>query len=200
MALCKDYISGAVVAHPKIAEVRVREGEIPTVIHQLRLVLLYGLETFRGANSYLDAVAQDYKTYFTVDWPTFDQLMPRCITDVYYQRFLPRLICTSHSYQPTYEVLSNPDLNPTKFTAMMRNLLSFLHTWFNNLTFDSTQGYAYRRQLAGILSGLFNTQYIDSFCNLFVVIDAMIEYGFTDDEIRYPPIYYGRRQLRIYTS
>jgi len=29
-----------VVAHPKIAEVRGREGEIPTVIHQLRLVLL----------------------------------------------------------------------------------------------------------------------------------------------------------------
>jgi len=29
-----------VVVHPKIAEVRVREGEIPTVVHQLRLLLL----------------------------------------------------------------------------------------------------------------------------------------------------------------
>jgi len=38
--LAVTVADGAVVAHPKIAEVRVREGEIPNVIHQLRLVLL----------------------------------------------------------------------------------------------------------------------------------------------------------------
>ena len=38
--LAVNVAEGAVVAHPKIAEVREREGEIPTVNHQLRLVLL----------------------------------------------------------------------------------------------------------------------------------------------------------------
>jgi len=38
---------GAVGAHPKIAEARWREGEIPTVIHQRMLVLLYSRPDLR---------------------------------------------------------------------------------------------------------------------------------------------------------
>jgi hypothetical protein len=52
------------------------------------------------------------------------------------------------------------------------------------MTFLSVDGYAYRRSSCGVPSGLYNTQYLDSFGNLFLLIDAMIEFGMTDEEIR----------------
>jgi hypothetical protein len=65
----------------------------------------------------------------------------------------------------------------------MDKLLRFLHLWYNNMTFLSVDGFAFRRTSAGVPSGLYNTQYLDSFSNLFILIDGMIEFGFTDDEI-----------------
>jgi len=52
------------------------------------------------------------------------------------------------------------------------------------MTFLSVDGYAYRRTYCGVPSGLYNTQYLDSFGNLYILIDSLIEFGFTDSEIR----------------
>lgn len=65
----------------------------------------------------------------------------------------------------------------------MDNLLRFLHQWYNDMTFLSQDGFAYKRTCAGVPSGLMLTQYIDSFVNLFVIIDAMLEFGFSELEI-----------------
>lgn len=51
------------------------------------------------------------------------------------------------------------------------------------MTFLTSDGFAYRRTYAGVPSGLFNTQYLDSFGNLFLIIDGFVEYGFTDEQI-----------------
>jgi hypothetical protein len=146
--------------------------------------LMYGLETIRGSNHYLDALARSYSTFFTIDWSGYDQHLPRVITDIYYTRFLRELIVINAGYQPTYDYPEYPDLDEHKLYDRMDNLLHFLHLWYNNMTFLSVDGYAYRRQHCGVPSGLYNTQYLDSFGNLFLLIDAMIEFGFTDDEIR----------------
>jgi len=66
----------------------------------------------------------------------------------------------------------------------MDNLLHFLHLWYNNMTFLSVDGFAYRRSCAGVPSGLYNTQYLDSFGNVFLIVDSLIEFGFTDNEIQ----------------
>jgi len=66
----------------------------------------------------------------------------------------------------------------------MDNLLHFLHLWYNNMTYLSVDGYAYRRTYCGVPSGLYNTQYLDSFGNLYLLIDAMIEFGLSDSEIK----------------
>jgi len=144
---------------------------------------MYGLETIRGSNHYLDRIAQQYRSYFTIDWSQYDQRLPRVITDLYYTDFLERLIVISHGYQPTYEYPEYPDLTPESMFERMDNLLRFLHTWYNNMTFLSLDGYAYRRTYAGVPSGLFNTQYLDSFGNIFLIIDGLIEYGYSDDQI-----------------
>jgi voltage-gated potassium channel Kch len=145
--------------------------------------IMYGLETIRGSNHYLDQLARSYSTYFTIDWSGYDQHLPRPITDLYYTDFLRRLIVISHGYQPTYDYPSYPDLDEHKMYQRMDNLLHFLHLWYNNMTFLSVDGYAYRRQYCGVPSGLYNTQYLDSFGNLYLLIDAMIEFGFSDAEI-----------------
>jgi hypothetical protein len=145
--------------------------------------IMYGLETIRGSNHRLDFLAKSYSTFFSIDWSGYDQRLPRIITDLYFTDFLRRLIVISHGYQPTHEYDKYPDLTESSMYARMDNLLHFLHLWYNNMTFLSVDGYAYRRQHAGVPSGLYNTQYLDSFANLFLLIDAMIEFGFSNSEI-----------------
>jgi hypothetical protein len=146
--------------------------------------IMYGLETIRGSNNYLDNLARNYATFFTIDWSGYDQHLPRIITDLYYTDFLRRLIVISHGYAPTYEYPTYPDLDEHSLYKRMDNLLHFLHLWYNNMVFLSIDGYAYWRLFAGVPSGLFNTQYLDSFGNLFILVDGLIEFGCTDDEIR----------------
>nr|QXV86349.1 RNA-dependent RNA polymerase [Partitiviridae sp.] len=145
--------------------------------------IMYGLETIRGSNHYIEQLARCYSTFFSLDWSSYDQRLPRVITDIYYTDFLRSLIVINHGYQPTYEYPTYPDLDEHKLYNRMNNLLSFLHTWYNNMTFLLPDGFAYRRTHCGVPSGLYNTQYLDSFGNLFLIIDAMIEFGFTDSEI-----------------
>jgi hypothetical protein len=149
----------------------------------MQCCIMYGLETIRGGNHFIDHLAKQYHSYFTIDWSAFDQRLPRVITDIYYTDFLESLIVVNHAYQPTYEYPEYPDLTPDKTFTRISNLLHFLHTWYNNMVFLTADGYAYLRTTAGVPSGLFNTQYLDSFGNLFLIIDAMIEYGFTEEEI-----------------
>ncbi|AGJ83767.1 RNA-dependent RNA polymerase [Hop trefoil cryptic virus 2] len=145
--------------------------------------IMYGLETIRGSNHYIERLARSYSTYFSLDWSSYDQRLPRVITDIYYTDFLRRLIVINDGYQPTYEYPTYPDLDEHKMYTRMDNLLTFLHTWYNNMTFVLADGYAYRRTYCGVPSGLYNTQYLDSFGNLFLIIDAMIEFGFRTPEI-----------------
>jgi len=145
--------------------------------------IMYGLETIRGSNHYIDRLARSYSTYFSLDWSSYDQRLPRVITDIFYSDFLRRLIVIDQGYQPTYEYPIYPDLDEHKMFRRMDNLLFFLHTWYNNMTFLLPDGYAYRRTSCGVPSGLYNTQYLDSFGNLFLIIDAMFEFGFNDVEI-----------------
>lgn len=146
--------------------------------------IMYGLETIRGGMAFIDQLARNYNSYFTIDWSEYDQRLPRPITDLYYTKFLRKLIVISHGYQPTYEYPDYPGLDEDKMYTRMDNLLKFLHLWYNNMSFVTADGFGYRRMHAGVPSGQFNTQYLDSFGNLFLIIDGLIEYGeFTDAEI-----------------
>jgi len=146
--------------------------------------IMYGLETLRGSNHYLAHLAQLFKSFFTIDWSGYDQSLPRIITDVFFTDFIRRLLVISHGYMPTFEYPTYPDLTPDKMYERMDNLLHFLHLMYNNMTFLSADGYAYRRLFAGVPSGLYLTQYIDSFGNLFLILDGMLEFGLSTDEIK----------------
>nr|QOI17256.1 RNA-dependent RNA polymerase [Caloscypha fulgens partitivirus 4] len=149
--------------------------------------LMYGLETIRGSNVFLDQIAQigRYLSFFTIDWSGFDQALPFYIVLVYYTVFLPQLIVISAGYQQTYDYDSTHlDNDEHAFFTKMFNLLTSLITWYVNMTFLSADGHAYRRTFAGVPSGLFNTQMLDSFGNLYLLIDGMLAFKLTDSDIQ----------------
>jgi hypothetical protein len=145
--------------------------------------IMYGLETIRGSSHWIDSTAKRFKSFFSIDWSQYDQRLPRVITDLYYTDFFESLIIISHGYQPTADYPTYPDLTPAMLFTRMTNLLHFLHTWYNNMVFLTADGFAYIRQHCGVPSGLFNTQYLDSFGNLFLIIDSLLEFDCSTDEI-----------------
>lgn len=145
--------------------------------------IMHSLETLRGGNHKIDAMAKKYQTYATLDFSSFDQTTPWPIVDLYYSEFLPSLIIINKGFQPTF-------IKPVRKTSVskrfwtMSNILNFVHTWYRNMVFVNADGHAYKRTFAGVPSGLLNTQQLDSFINLFVIIDSMIAYGITPAEIQ----------------
>nr|QVI03751.1 putative RNA-dependent RNA polymerase [Aplosporella javeedii partitivirus 1] len=150
---------------------------------KITCAIMYGYETLRGANCELDRLAQAYSSFFTIDWSAFDQRLPRVITDLFFTHFLERIIVVNHAYQPTYEYPVYPDLTADKMFQRLQGLISFLHTWYNNMVFITADGFSYVRHFSGVPSGMLNTQYLDSFGNLFLIIDGLIEFGFSPSEI-----------------
>jgi hypothetical protein len=145
--------------------------------------LMYSLETIRGGCSYMDVRARAFTSYLCIDWSSFDQRMPWIIVDTFFTVFLPALLVINHGYQPTAEYPIYPDLTADKLFSRLYNIICFLRTWYFNCVFATADGYAYVRLFAGIASGMLNTQYLDSYCNLFLIIHALIHFGCSDQEI-----------------
>lgn len=146
--------------------------------------IMYSLETIRGGCAYMDSVSKLFSAYICIDWSSFDQRMPWIIVETFFTIFLPRLIVISHGYQPTAEYLTYPDLASSKMFQRIFNIICFLRLWYYNCVFCTADGYAYVRQFSGIASGMLNTQYIDSYCNLFLMTHALIHFGCTESEIK----------------
>jgi len=145
--------------------------------------LMYSLETIRGGCAYMDQFALNYNSFLCIDWSSFDQRMPWIIVDLFFTIFLPSLIIINHGYQPTAEYPTYPGLTPDKMFSRCYNLISFLRLWYFNCVFCTADGFAYVRNFCGIASGMLNTQYLDSFCNLFLCIHALYHFGSTTEEI-----------------
>jgi len=109
--------------------------------------------------------------------------MPWIIVDTFFTVFLPLVLVINHGYQPTAEYPTYPDLTADKLFSRLFNILCFLRTWYFNCVFSTADGYAYVRRFCGIASGMLNTQYLDSYCNLFLMTHALIHFGCSDEEI-----------------
>nr|BBU59831.1 RNA dependent RNA polymerase [Rosellinia necatrix partitivirus 11] len=145
--------------------------------------VMHGLETFRGSMSLIDRVALNFQSFVSLDWSQFDQRLPLYVIISYYARFLPRKIVISHGYAATHTYPDSRLKTLDAFAIKIFNLLQFLLIWYINMVFISYDGYAYVRTLGGVPSGLLNTQALDSYGNLYIILDCMLEFGFTKSEI-----------------
>lgn len=152
-------------------------------INGLKSAIMFSFETIRGSNHYLDSLAQSFQSFFTIDWSSFDQRVPRVITDLFFTDYLRNLIIINHGYQPTYEYPTYPNLTEHDLYHRMSNLINFMHTWFNNMVFVTADGFSYLRSFSGVPSGILNTSYIDSWVSAFLLVDGLLEYGYSSAQI-----------------
>jgi hypothetical protein len=145
--------------------------------------IMYSIETIRGGCSYMDIQAKRFVSYLCIDWSSFDQRMPWVIVDTFFTMFLPSLLIISHGYAPTAEYPTYPELTPEKMFSRLFNIICFLRLWYFNCVFVTADGFAYIRRFAGIASGMLNTQYLDSYCNLFLMVHALLHFGASEDDI-----------------
>nr|BBU59848.1 RNA dependent RNA polymerase [Rosellinia necatrix partitivirus 20] len=155
-----------------------------TQLRNPECAVMHGLETFRGSMSLIDQVALYFTSYVSLDWSQFDQRLPLYVVISYYAYFLPRKIIINKGYQATHFYPDTTFADPSAFAIKIFNLLQFLLIWYVNMVFISYDGYAFVRLLGGVPSGLLNTQALDSFGNLYIILDCLIEFGFSDLEIK----------------
>jgi len=167
--------------------------------------IMYGLETIRGGMMELEKISNSFESFLLIDWSRFDHLAPFTITDFFFEDWLPTKILIDdgyakiHNYQDHVHSFTaqaakhginietkNYDSPPSEriFATKVQNIITFVKTWFKEMVYVTPDGFAYRRNYAGVPSGILLTQFIDSFINLSILIDAMVEFGFTDDEIQ----------------
>jgi hypothetical protein len=145
--------------------------------------IMYSIETIRGGTAFMDIQAKKFRSYLCIDWSSFDQRMPWIIVETFFTWFLPSLIVINCGYQATAEYPTYPGLTTDTLFTRIFNIISFLRLWYYNCVFTTADGYAYVRRFAGIASGMLNTQYLDSYCNLVLMIHGLLHFGCSDDEI-----------------
>jgi len=129
----------------------------------------------------IDRAAHRYSSFISLDWSAFDQRVPRYVIVAFFLDYIPSLLIVSHGYMPTrFYPDTHQDLD--SFAQRMFNVVVFLLTWYLSMTFTSYDGFAYVRQHGGVPSGLLDTQFIDSFGNMYIIIDCLLEFGFSKAE------------------
>jgi hypothetical protein len=141
----------------------------------------HGLETFRGAMSLLDRIALWFICFISLDWSQFDQRLPFYVIIAFFLDYIPSLLIISHGYMPT-RLYPDSKQDMHSFARRMFNVLIFLTSWYLSMTFLSFDGFAYVREHGGVPSGLLNTQFLDSFGNMYIIVDCLLEFGFTRSE------------------
>nr|QLC36818.1 RNA-dependent RNA polymerase [Sarcosphaera coronaria partitivirus] len=141
----------------------------------------HGLETFRGSMSLIDKIALFFSSFISLDWSQYDQRLPYYVIVAFFLDYLPSLLIVSHGYMPTvYYPDTTEDIHT--FADKIFNVMIFLISWYFSTTFLSFDGFAFIRSNGGVPSGLLNTQFLDSFGNMYVIVDCLLEFGFTEEE------------------
>jgi len=156
-------------------------GPLHAQLRNPQCCVAHGLETFRGSMTLLDQLALFFLCFISLDWSQFDQRLPVYVIIAFFLDFLPSLIIISHGYMPTR---SYPDTSSDihSFATRQFNVLKYLLSWYLSMHYLSYDGFAFIRNHGGVPSGLLNTQSLDSFGNMYIIIDCLLEYGFSEEE------------------
>lgn len=142
--------------------------------------LLWGYETATGGHFRLNAelfYRHMAYSYAMLDWTSFDKFVPHeGIDDVHHAT--STYIDFDHGYLPTVDY---PDTQST-WTPIKAARLRRLYNWtsflYKNTPIVMPDGTAIKRRFASLPSGLYTTQYYDSFWNHIMISATLIELGF----------------------
>lgn len=139
--------------------------------------LLWNYETLQGGwhrlNDEWNARYRQYHPVFNLDWSEFDMRVYfsmwkdcRSATKSYF--------CFCGQYCPTRSY-PKPQTNPKR----LENLWNWIEHAYFNMTCSTTTGKLYKRLFAGMPSGIFCTQFWDSFYNAVMVVTILLALGYT---------------------
>jgi hypothetical protein len=142
--------------------------------------LLWGYETILGGWFRLNSelfTGYIRRSFIMIDWKRYDKYVPHeGITDVH--NITESYIDFDHGYLPTKDY---PDTSST-WTQDKANRLRRLYSWtlhaYKHTPIVLPDGSAYVRQHATLPSGLYTTQYYDSFWNYIMLATILLSLGF----------------------
>nr|UDL14390.1 MAG: putative RNA-dependent RNA polymerase [Partitiviridae sp.] len=134
--------------------------------------LLWGYETLNGGwarlNDEFYSLDQSYSPIINLDWSGFDtHLYFDVISDI--RENILSYFDLENGYIPTKEYVKTTT-NPNR----LLNLWNWHQTALEKTLCVSPTGRVFARKYAGMPSGIFTTQYIDSFYNLLMILTTML--------------------------
>nr|AHL25161.1 RNA-dependent RNA polymerase [Heterobasidion partitivirus 14] len=139
--------------------------------------LLWGFETILGGMQMLNSMyllsRLYYSTYVTVDWSGFDYRAYFSIINNVIQHDCRKFFDFHNGYIPT-KFYHSSEADPEH----LENLWNWIWTAINKMPVRLPDGTLYQRIHAGIASGLFTTQFLDSWYNALMILTVLDAMGF----------------------
>lgn len=146
--------------------------------------LAWGYETLTGGIRKLTHELRDSPegTYLALDWKQFDKRTYFSIIDEVYKMWKNH-IDFDHGYKPTH---AKPVYTPEECLDISMKMKK-MYQWINYMAkfspIRTPDGSRYQRQFAGVPSGLFLTNYLDSTVNAVVLVTLLLDIGVQLDQI-----------------
>nr|UUV42378.1 MAG: putative RNA dependent RNA polymerase [Kuusamo alphapartitivirus] len=138
--------------------------------------IAWGYETFRGGLEKLRREVHDYDIHLSLDFSTFDKLIPFWLIDDIYQVFM-----SLYEFGPYYE--DDPDYpDPSTDPKRIKNIWEFVLYAVKHSIYRAPDGSRYSRRHSGFPSGLLQTQLLGSCCNYVMIVTALYSIGFTEND------------------
>jgi len=146
-------------------------------LKKMNSFIAWGYETFNGGLERLRQEAIGYTYHFSLDFSTFDKLIPFWLIDDVHS-----LWNSFYELGPYY--VDDPRYpNPSTDPSRILNLWEFLNYSVKHQVYRAPDGSRYKRNHSGIPSGLLQTQLLGSFCNAIMVLSALSHIGIDLNDI-----------------
>nr|UUV42347.1 MAG: putative RNA dependent RNA polymerase [Hanko alphapartitivirus 1] len=138
--------------------------------------IAWGYETFRGGLEKLRREVHDYDIHLSLDFSTFDKLIPFWLIDDIYQVWM-----SLYEFGPYYE--DDPDYpNPKTEPQRIKNIWNFVQYAVKHSVYRAPDGSRYKRKHSGFPSGLLQTQLLGSCCNYVMIVTCLNKLGFSEND------------------
>nr|UDL14406.1 MAG: putative RNA-dependent RNA polymerase [Partitiviridae sp.] len=134
-------------------------------------MIAWGYETFKGGLERLRRHAAGYTYHFSLDFTTFDKLLPFWLFDDIYKIWMSYY--DFGFYYDDDPDWPNGDTDPER----IMNLWEYMSYCLKFQIFRAPDGSRYSRKHSGLPSGMLQTQLLGSFCNAIIVLSALAFIG-----------------------
>lgn len=140
-------------------------------------------EIMNGGMNKINSLTQENDLYLCLDWKQFDKRVQYDIIDKIHDMWMSWMIMTE-GYIPTSNYPDKQSKHdPKSFEIRIKRLWKWMNQYLKDMTIVLPDGSMWTKQFAGIASGMLQTQVLDSFVNLVMLITVLLYIKFPIPEI-----------------